>query len=343
MSTYKKAGVDVEAGDKASKIAYAAAKRTFAAREGMIGQAVIREGGYAGLIDMGDFYLVQNDDGVGTKVLVASKMEKYDTLGHDLLCMVVDDAVCVGAEVVSVTNTLDVARVDADITAELMRGLEEACILEKVMIPGGEIAEVPALSKGLIWNATAVGIVDKKKVIDGSKIEAGQTILALPSQGFRSNGLSLTRYILDLGIGPNWHLSQFTEDQTYGDAVLAPSIIYHNAILNITGRYGQESLGEITGIAHITGGGLKGNLSRILEGAEINWDAKHVPAIMKKVIELGEVDIEEAFKTWNMGMAMLIVTPEPDKVSELFADQGITAIKAGTVTNDNEIKLNYNA
>ena len=308
----------------------------------MIGQPVTEDGGYAGMLDMGEFYLVQNDDGVGTKVLIANKVEKYDTLGYDLLCMVVDDAVCLGAEVVSITNTLDVAQVDAGITDQLMQGLQEACNLQKVVIPGGEIAEVPDLSKGLIWNATAVGIVGKNKVINGSEIEPGQTILALPSEGFRSNGLTLTRYILDLAFGPNWAFNSFSDEMTWGEAVLTPSVIYHDSILNIIGRYGQEAKAKITGISHITGGGLQGNLSRILKGAEISWSREQVPPVMLEIQKLGNVSDEEAFKTWNMGMAMLIVTPEPDKVTELFADQGITAYNVGTVTDGDEIKLNYN-
>jgi phosphoribosylformylglycinamidine cyclo-ligase len=342
MTTYKQAGVDIEAGDAASKAAYTAAKNTFASREGMIGAPVTKDGGYAGMLDMGDFYLVQNDDGVGTKVLIANKIEKYDTLGYDLLCMVVDDAVCLGAEVVSITNTLDVARVDAGITEQLMQGLQEACNLQKVVIPGGEIAEVPDLSKGLIWNATAVGIVGKDKVIDGSAIKPGHTILALPAEGFRSNGLTLTRYVLDVAFGPNWPFNKFDDEQTWGEAVLTPSIIYHDAILNIIGRYGQEAKAKVTGISHITGGGLHGNLSRILTGATINWTKDKVPPVMLEVQKLGDVSDEEAFKTWNMGMAMLIVTPEPEKVTELFADQGITAYNVGEVTDGDEIVLNYN-
>lgn len=338
MSTYKDSGVNIEAGDSASRAAYNAAKQTFESRQGMIGAPVIADDGYAGLIDMGDFYLVQNDDGVGTKSMVAAQVGKYDTLGHDLLCMVVDDAICVGAEVFSVTNTMDVAKVEPSTTADLMKGLQEAAVEQKVALTGGEIAEVPGLAKGLIWNATAVGIVAKDRVLDGSNIEPGQKIIALPAQGFRSNGLTLVRHILDNKVGPTWYEKPFPDgEQTWGEAVLTPSRIYQADLLDLIGRYGQEPKVNITGISHITGGGLRGNLNRILgsHGAKINFDMSKVPAVMQAVMNLGQVEFEEALKTWNMGMAMLVITTEPDKV--LSAIEG--AWEIGEVTSSGEIEV----
>lgn len=338
MSTYKESGVNIEAGDSASKAAYNAAKQTFASRQGMMGAPVIADDGYAGLIDMGDFYLVQNDDGVGTKSMVASQVGKFDTLGRDLLCMVVDDAICVGAEVFSVTNTMDVAKVEPETTAQLMEGLKQAAIEEKVALTGGEIAEVPGLAKGLIWNSTAVGIVAKDKVLDGSKIKPGQKIVALPANGFRSNGLTLVRHILDTKVGPTWYEKPFPDgEQTWGEAVLTPCRIYHAELLNLIGRYGEDAKVNITGISHITGGGLRGNLNRILgqNGATINFDESKVPAVMQAVVNLGQVEFEEALKTWNMGMAMLVITTEPEKVIDAIDG----AWEIGEVTSSGEIKV----
>jgi len=346
MNTYKEAGVDIKKGDEASKAAYDAAKSTFESRKGMIGEPVTADGGYAGLIDMGEFYLVQNDDGVGTKSLIAAKIGQYKTLGYDLLCMVADDAVCLGAEVVSVTNTMDVAKVDSKVTKELMDGLRDAANLQKIALTGGEIAEVPDLSKGLIWNATAVGVVRKDQVIDGSEIKKGDTLIALPSQGFRSNGLTLVRHVLDKAIGPNWHSRPFPEgDITWGEAVLTPSVIYHDSILQVIGRYGEEPIAKITGIVHVTGGGIPGNLPRILKksnlGAAINLDSTKVPQVMQGVINLGKIDQEEATKTWNMGVAMILATPEPGKVNKLFADLGIESYNIGKITNKEGIQINH--
>jgi phosphoribosylformylglycinamidine cyclo-ligase len=165
MVDYKKAGVDIQAGDNASRIAYDYAKSTFSSRKGMIGEPVIDEGSFAGLINMGDFYIVQSDDGVGTKMEIAERIGKFDTLGYDLLSMVADDVVCLGAETISVTNTLDTNKVDAVIIGDLMKGLAKACNEQKVVIPGGEIAEVGKTVNGNVWNATAVGVLEKEKVI----------------------------------------------------------------------------------------------------------------------------------------------------------------------------------
>lgn len=318
MTTYKDAGVDIEKGDFASKSAYQLAKSTFDSRTGLTGCPLISEDGYAGLIDMGDFYLAQNDDGVGTKSIVASQVGKFDTLGEDLLCMVTDDAICMGAEVISVTNTMDVHKVEPDTIKTLMEGLAAAAKKQKIALTGGEIAEVPGLAKGLIWNATAVSIVKKDRVIDGSKIKQGDSIVALPSQGFRSNGLTLTRKILDDKLGPSWYEKPFLDSsQTWGEAVLTPSIIYHADILNLIGRFDSPKDHSIHGIAHITGGGIAGNLKRIIPdglGAEINLDEQKIPQVMRATQALGEVALEEALKTWNMGVAMLIITPNPEEV-----------------------------
>jgi phosphoribosylformylglycinamidine cyclo-ligase len=143
MTTYKDSGVDVAAGDKASKSAYDAAASTFASRKGMIGCPVYEEGGYAGMLDMGEYYLVMTDDGTGTKIDVALAAGNCKTLGSDLLAMVTDDAVCTGAEVIAVSNTIDIAKVDPKIIADLMHGLSDACTKQKIVIPAGEIAEVP--------------------------------------------------------------------------------------------------------------------------------------------------------------------------------------------------------
>ncbi len=187
MATYKEAGVDIETGDECSRIAYEAAKATFPVRKGMIGAPVIMEGGFSGAMDFGDFYLVQNDDGIGTKMVIARQIGKYDTMGYDLIGMVADDAICVGAEVVSVSNTIDVEKVEKDVITQLMEGLKKACAEQKIVIPGGEIAELGTMIDGYVWNATAIGIVEKEKFITGENIKAGDELIGLASNVFRSN------------------------------------------------------------------------------------------------------------------------------------------------------------
>lgn len=335
MSTYKDSGVDVEAGDLSSSIAYKYAKTTFASRSGLFGAPVIMDGAYAGLIDMGDFYLVQNDDGIGTKSVIAEALNNYDTLGYDLLCMVADDAVCLGAEVVSITNTIDTNKVKPEVIEEMMKGLANACIEQKILIPGGEIGELPDLANGITWNAAAVGVLQKDKLIDGSKIKPNDSLIALPSHNFRSNGLSLARYILKKHFGKDWANTPYDQNRTWGELLLRPSIIYHNSLLNIIGRFNQARKFEISGISHITGGGIGGNLPRILKkskvGAEVKFEYKHVPEAMRALIELDNLAIDEALHTWNMGIAMILVTGKPDELKNLLKQENIEFFDCGKI------------
>lgn len=344
MTSYKDAGVDIQRGDECSKIAYSAAMETFAGRKGMMGEPVTEEGGFTGMLDMGEFYMVQNDDGVGTKIEVAEKLGQFETLGYDLIAMVADDAVCVGAEVVSVTNTLDVPKLDKKMVEGLMMGLKKAALEQKIVVPGGELAELGTALNGAVWNATAVGIVEKHKVITGESIEAGDALIALKSDGIRSNGLTLARKILEDKFGDDWVNEDFGFGFTWGERLLRPSKIYHHALLNLIGRYGEEPIVTVKGLVHNTGGGIKGNLPRLLKKKGLGADLHRLPEpheFMKKLQELGEVTDEEAYKTWNMGVGMLMVVAqdEVDKVLEALKHEGIEAVAAGEVTTDSEIKF----
>lgn len=333
MATYKESGVDIELGDKCSGLAYAAAKRTFAGRKGMIGEPVIDEGGFSGALDMGDYYLVQNDDGIGTKMLIAEKLGKYETMGYDLVAMVADDAACIGAETISITNTLDVDKVVEKKVAALMSGLEKAALEHKIVVPGGEIAELGEMVNGYIWNATAVGIVEKNKLITGENIKIGDKIIGLRSDGFRSNGFSLVRHILKEKIGENWH-------EEWGAALLTPSKIYTSAIMDMHGRYKEPAKVELKAVAHITGGGIPGNLKRVLKksglGATLTLPEPHDS--MLKLMELGNVSREEAYRTWNMGIGMILISNDTEKIIEICKNHNIQAEIIGEVT-EGEIKF----
>lgn len=341
MTTYADSGVDIAAGDEASSTAYSHAMETFKSRAGMIGEPVKLEGGYSGLMDFGDFYLVQNDDGVGSKVEVARNVGKYDTLGYDLLAMVVDDAVCVGAETVSINNTIDTEKVDPAITDELLKGLGKACSEQKVIISGGEIAELPGLVNGFTWNSSAVGIVAKDKVLTNEQVAVGDSVVTLRSGVVRSNGLSLVRKILKDQFGEGWHSAEWKDGTTWGEIILTPSVIYANAVLDMLGRYGQEAKAKVHGVSHITGGGMH-NIRRILKrnnlGVKLdNLWAPH-PAVID-LMKLGNVSDEEAYKVWNMGNGMIVITPEPDTVIEVAKANGIEAQVAGSVISEPEIRF----
>ena len=344
MATYKESGVDVELGDQCSKIAYTAAMETFSGRKGMIGEPVSEEGGFTGMLDMGDYYFVQNDDSLGTKMDVAERLNKYNGLGYDLMAMVADDAICVGAEVISVTNTLEAPKFNPSEIKGLMDGLKQAAIEQKIVIPGGELAEVGDTLNGKIWCATAVGIVEKDKVITGSDIQEGDAILALKSDGIRSNGLTLVRMILKEKFGDDWVNRDYGDGRSWGEVILTPSKIYHRAILNLIGGYKQERKFNVKGIVHNTGGGIKGNLPRLLKkkglGAELT-DLPKPHEFMLKLQELGNVSDEEAYKTWNMGVGMLMVvdSPDADKVLEALKNEGIEAVLTGKVTSDPDVKF----
>lgn len=320
MSTYEQSGVNIALGDKCSHIAYDAAKKTFIGRKNMIGEPVIIEGGFSGALDMGDYYLVQNDDGVGTKMMVAEMLGKYDTMGYDLIAMVSDDAICLGAEPISVSNTLDVDKVNENKVSALMEGLKTAALEHKIVIPGGEIAELKNLANGYIWNATCMGIVEKNKIITGENVKPGDKIIGLESLGFRSNGFSLVRYILAEKFGPDWVHQKYDEKITWGEMVLTPCKIYCSTILEMHGRYKERPKVELKGVAHITGGGLYGNLPRILKKTGLKYKINNLPEpqeMMKKIIEIGRVSEEEAYSTWNMGVGMVLISNDFDQIKEI--------------------------
>ena len=350
MSTYEESGVNISEGDKASKIAYTAAKATFAGRAGMIGEPVVQDGGFAGLLDMGDFYLVQNDDGIGSKGVIAEAIGIYDTLGYDLLAMVIDDAACVGAEVITCSNTMDVKKVISEKVEKLMEGFKNACLEHKVVIPGGEIAELNTMVNNNLWNATSVGIVAKDKVITGAKVKAGDKVIALKSDGFRSNGFSLVRHVLEQVFGDEAYMHSYekgkllsTVDESWGAKVLTPSKIYYSFIMDLHGRFKAPAKVDIHGIVHVTGGGIAANLQRILKnGLGAYLDNLFPPhEMMKRLQELGNVPDEEAYKVWNMGNGMFVIVDESDVsvVLELAQANNIEAQVAGTINATGEVAL----
>lgn len=334
MTTYEQSGVNIELGDKCSAIAYAAAKNTFIGRKGMIGEPVIDEGGFSGVLDMGDYYLVQNDDGVGSKIAIAEKIGKLETLGYDLLAMVVDDAVCVGAEPISVSNTIDVDVIHEEKIAAMMSGLEAAALEHKVVIPGGEIAELGNMLNGYLWNATCVGIVEKNKLITGANVRPGDKIIGLRSVGIRSNGFSLVRHILKEKYGSDWEFVKYDSEMTWGEKVLIPSKIYCSAIMEMHGRYGQPAQVELKGVVHVTGGGIPGNIVRVLKKSGLGANLNNLPQpheVMQRLIEIGSVDRDEAYRTWNMGVGMILISNDVDKIGEICARHNVQSQLIGEV------------
>lgn len=341
MMTYKKAGVDRNLGDWCSGIAYHEAKKTFAGRKGMIGEPLQMDGGFTGALDMGKFLLVQNEDGVGTKIEVAQRLGRFDTLGYDLVAMVADDAICVGAEVISLTNTIDTSALSKKVVEGLMKGLSKACLEQKIVVPGGEIAELKGRVNGYTWNATAVGIVDKKKFIDGRNIKPGDEIIGIESPNFRSNGFTLLRAILTKKYGKNWHLKTF-HGKRWGDIALAPSLVYHAGMLSLIGRFGERPRMKVKGIAHITGGGLPGNAPRMFGKKSLGVLLDKLPMSPPAMLELqrlGNVSDHEAYETWNMGIGMVFIAENTQRALQFLKKAGFKTSVVGKVTKNPGVVL----
>ena len=270
------------------------------------------DGGFSSLMNFHGVKIGMSSDGIGTKIELAERTGIYNTIGFDLVAMVADDLAANGIETVNLSNILDVDLLDADIVDKLMEGLYEAAKFANITLTGGEIAELGSRIGGygdkmhFNWCSTGVGILaEDKELIDGRNICTGDAIITLKSRGFRSNGYSLLRHIMEKNFGRDWHKSEYENNVSWGKILLTPSLIYTPLIAKLI----KQNL-KINGIVHVTGGGLADNLSRILKinqlGAELDDIFEPLP-VMKKVQELGQVSEEQAYQLWNMGNGMLII------------------------------------
>jgi len=345
-TSYSESGGDVDLGDECSRLAYEASQRTFTNQKIEVVAPERMEGGFSGPLrinsSLEDGSFVKNSDGVGSKALVAQRMKKFNTLGYDLIAMLADDTASTGALPVAGTNTLDLASSDPDLVDELMSGLVAACEVANVSMVGGEIAELPDQVKGysrpFIWNGDLLGLLGEGRRIDGSGIVPGHNIVGLRGNGIRSNGLTLARKICRSSFGPDWHEETFDERRSWGEVLLSPSRIYAPIMVALTGGFQDESRANITGIVHVTGGGMA-NLNRVLpeETGAILTDLFPPQEEFIKLQELGPVAEEEAYRTWNMGQPVLLVTPEPEKVENLLEEFEVPSRVVGEVTNRPEI------
>ena len=347
MTTYKDAGVDVELGDEASKILYNAAKITWANRKNKLGEVIELFPDFSGFraIKVGGLpigtYMNLSFDGIGTKTEVAERMSKHDTAAYDLFAMVCDDAVVRGGEPVIIGSILDVNSLDGKKKEmrQLARGYIGAARKANVAVVNGEIAELGARVEGYgnfnyNWGAGVVWFANEERILTGEKIKVGDSLVALREDGFRSNGMTLVRAILSRKFGKEWHEVN-VNGIPLGDAVLTPSTIYTKAVVDMFGGYDldKKPKAEIHGVAHITGGGIPGKLGRALKPTGLGARIKPIapPAIMKLVKRIGGVSDEEAYRTWNMGNGMIIITPEPEKVIEVAKSHEIYARNIGEI------------
>ena len=341
-------GTNINLGNKCSQIAFGWAKKTFSNRNGKAGdlkQGI--EGAFSNVIDYNGVRIGITSDGIGTKVELAERTGIYNTLGYDLVAMVVDDLAANGFEAANLSNILDVDFLDAEIVNQLMQGLCEAAEFSGISVPGGEIAELGNRIGGwgdrmhFNWCSTATGILpdELKEAIAGQTITPGDKVISLASRGFRSNGFSLLRKVLQEKFGDNWHAEKYDEDISWGEKLLTPCQIYSPLITKLI-KDGKE----IKGIAHITGGGIADNLNRVLKltksGACLdNIFAPH--GFMKKVQEMGQISEEQAYLIWNMGNGMMLVVSEDsaEDICNIISQFGYDCKIAGEITEKQEILI----
>ena len=342
MASYKESGVDLELGERCSRVMYEAAVATFKSRAGRFGEPKPERGGFSGPIyiqELKDAYILKNSDGVGTKVEIAQLMDKHDTLAYDLLAMVCDDAAAMGAEPFAVTDTLNVRRLRLELVEQLASGLVGAAQAARVAVVGGEIAELgDQLNTEYIWDADCLAVLEQGKGPKRDAIKPGDRIVALRSAGFRSNGFSLIRRILKGKFGERWVDRPYDSKLSWGEVALTPSLIYTPLLVDLFGGYHEEPRAEVKGAAHITGGGVPGNLPRVLPqglGAYIDLEP-HEP--MLRLQEFGCCDDREAYRVWNMGAGVLLITND-DQVFALAEEYGIEAREVGEVTREPVIRI----
>ena len=293
---YAKAGVDIKKEEEAIKALASVIKYV---RKGF-GKPILMSH-YAGVIDVGGFGIAITTDGVGSKILVAKAINKFDTIGIDCVAMNVNDLVAIGAEPLAMVDYIAIEKPDEKIMAEIAKGLEEGCRIANITLVGGETATLPEIINGFDLAGTAIGVVDKSRIITGEKIEEGDVIVALRSSGMHSNGLTLARKVIEAN-----GLSYFDKfnGKTIGEELLTPTKIYIE-VLDIIRKC------EVHGLAHITGGGLL-KLRRLKKMKYVVDKPLEPQKIFRFIQKLGDVDEDEMYRTFNMGMGFLIVLPEEE-------------------------------
>jgi len=299
--TYAEAGVDI---DRKSQSISALVEHLRFRRKGF-GRPLDLPGHFAGLIDLGDVALTLCTDGVGTKLLVADVMRKWDTVGIDCIAMNVNDTICVGAEPIAFVDYIAIDEPDERKTSEIGKGLEAGARMSNMTIVGGEIAVLPELVKGLDLAGTCLGVVDKDRVVTGQRIRPGDAIISLPSSGIHSNGLTLARRIVEKsGVGYKKKVGGL--GRSMGAELLEPTTIYVKQVLRALERH------EVHGMANMTGGGLR-NLIRLKTGVGFEIVDPVPPNKVFQVLqELGGVTDREMYQTFNMGMGFCMVAPDAE-------------------------------
>ena len=341
-ASYAAAGVDITAGYRAVELMKKHVART--RNEGCLDDV----GGFGGCFGLGSFagmedpVLVSGTDGCGTKVKLAILMDKHDTIGIDAVAMCVNDIICVGAKPLFFLDYIACGKNVPEKIAQIVGGVAEGCVQSGAALIGGETAEHPGLMPVEDYDLAgfAVGIVDKKKILDNSRMAAGDVVIALPSTGIHSNGFSLCRKVFDID-NNNPELYVAREElggKTIAEALLVPTKIYVKPVLALLEKV------DVKGISHITGGGFYENIPRsIPDGlcAKIDKSAVKVLPIFDLIAAWGNIPERDMYNTYNMGVGMSVVVPaaEAETAISVLKDNGIDAYVIGQIIENAEEKV----
>ena len=333
-TAYQRSGVDTEAGDLAIELMRA---DVVATHRGRVPGGV---GGFAGLFDAkfltGYLHpiLASATDGVGTKVAIAQALDRHDTIGQDLVAMVIDDIVVVGATPLFLTDYIACGKVVPTRIAHIVSGIAKACGAANVALVGGETAEHPGLLGPDEYDVAAAGtgVVEKDRMLGPEKVQSGDTVIALAASGLHSNGYSLARHIV-AEAGLDLATTVPATGRTLGDELLEPTRLYTPVALELLGTVGSA----LHAMSHVTGGGIAQNLQRVIPpGMAVSVDRSTwtPPAIMHYLAEAGSLNLAEVEDTWNMGIGFFVIADEAatDQVIRVCQDAGISAWPVGSVS-----------
>lgn len=314
--TYKGSGVDIDEGNRAVDLIKPLVARTVR-KEVLTGL-----GGFGGLFQLDtnkykEPVLISGTDGVGTKLKIAIMADKHDTVGIDLVAMCVNDILTSGAEPLFFLDYIATGQLKAEKVKDIVKGISEGCVQSEMALIGGETAEMPDMYGDGDYDLAgfAVGVVDKEKIIDGSKIEKGDILLGIPSSGIHSNGFSLVRKIVFSQNQLDIHTEIKELRKPLKDILLTPTRIYHKDLKQL-----KENI-ELKGIAHITGGGLYENAIRILpDGLDIQLKERDIPELFQWLQKMGNVPEKEMHRVFNMGVGMVIIISKENREKAMSLD-----------------------
>lgn len=309
--TYAASGVDIDEGNRAVQLMKSKVASTYTSA--VVGDLGAFSGGFSlkDFKDMQEPVLLAATDGVGTKLIIAQMMDKHFSVGQDLVAMCVNDLICQGAKPLFFLDYVATGKVSAEKIATIVGGVADGCKMAGCSLIGGETAEMPDMYTQDEYDLAgfAVGIADKAKILDGSKVKEGDLVIGLASSGLHSNGFSLARKLFLDPLGLNIKDKINTSVRSIGELMLVPTKIYVKTILDLLEKF------ELKAIAHITGGGLLENVPRVLPqhlDVYINKGSWEMPEIYKRILELDKIEEKELYKSFNMGIGMVIVVAKDD-------------------------------